>query len=77
MSISFFALRYSFICPSGDCNHQFDVSLRELVKVDHVTCPRCSTAIDIRRSKTEGDLAQIFREGMSMQASPKLRRKSE
>ena len=31
-----------------------------------ISCPTCATEIDIRQSKTDGDLAQIFRDGVSL-----------
>jgi hypothetical protein len=65
MQQSLFDLRYSFICRSRDCNHQFETLLQDLVKPDQIACPKCSTAIDIRQSKVDGDLARIFREGMT------------
>jgi hypothetical protein len=71
MPLSFFALQYSFICPTRNCNHQFEALLGDLVSLDQVCCPKCSTAIDIRQSKMGGDLARILREGVSRQVRPK------
>ena len=65
MPISFFALRYSFVCPQQDCSDQFEIPLGELLNTNQVSCPKCSTSIDIQQSKTSGDLAQIFNQVVS------------
>jgi hypothetical protein len=62
MAKSFVALRYSFICPKAGGNTQFDLLLGDLMQRDNVSCPKCAGSIDIRESKTNGDLSQIFRQ---------------
>jgi hypothetical protein len=66
--MTIFALRYSIVCSKAGCNTQFESLLDELMEKDTVLCPACSTTIDIRDSKTNGDLAQIFREARSLRS---------
>jgi hypothetical protein len=75
MAVSFFALHYSFVCPQGGCNDQFEVLLGDLVMAERVACPRCATEIDIRQSKTDGDLAQIFNQVASQSSNTPDRRR--
>ena len=42
-------LLYSFICKDPKCGQQFAQTLRSLIKANEVVCPKCGTAIDIRK----------------------------
>jgi len=60
MKVTYLALQYSFVCLNPACRNQFEVLLRELFNSDFVPCPKCSNEIDIRQSKKNGDLAELF-----------------
>ena len=62
-------LQYSFICLNSGCRKQFEYALGQLLQVDKVNCPDCETAIDLRNSKAGGDLAEVFREVRTFEAS--------
>jgi hypothetical protein len=65
-------LPYSFVCPSPNCGRQFEQILRSLVQADEVTCPGCGAVIDLRESKSTGDLGLTFNHASELdkQAAP-------
>jgi hypothetical protein len=67
--VSLFALHYSLICQQPHCGNQFEVLLGELLDRDTIACPKCAQQIDLTKSKKDGDLANIFREGAARMRS--------
>ncbi len=53
-------LFYEFQCPSPECGERFKQILRGLVQDEKVPCPKCGAAIDIRETKTTGELGKWF-----------------
>jgi hypothetical protein len=53
-------MTHQFVCPS--CRKPFEKVLRDLqpVRVKKVTCPQCGTEIDMRVSKSQGDISKAF-----------------
>ena len=50
--------RHEFHCAT--CLRPFQFVLRTLLQVSEVTCPHCGTQMDIRESKSAGEVGKDF-----------------
>ena len=51
---------HQFRCEAPECRKTFKKVLRSLLHADEVVCPHCGTTIDIRESKSSGDIGRDF-----------------
>jgi hydrogenase maturation factor HypF (carbamoyltransferase family) len=59
--ISYFdQMLHTFNCENPQCGHCFQEPLRSLLYADEISCPKCRTKIDIRASKSSGQLGKDF-----------------
>jgi predicted RNA-binding Zn-ribbon protein involved in translation (DUF1610 family) len=60
MRSHFDTMTHRFVCPN--CKKPFEKILRTLqsAKVQKVACPNCGAEIDIRVSKTQGEIGKAF-----------------
>jgi DNA-directed RNA polymerase subunit RPC12/RpoP len=47
---------HTFQCQNVKCRKEFEIVLRQLLKADHVDCPKCGHAISILDSKKKGTI---------------------
>jgi hypothetical protein len=53
-------LSHSFTCPQAQCGQVFQKTYRSLLYPNEVACPACGATIDIRESKSTGEIGKMF-----------------
>lgn len=68
-------LTYPFQCENPKCGQQFKETLRRLIQLDEIVCPKCGMKKDIRESKRTGDLGTWFSTAGELDKLRKLEKK--
>jgi rubredoxin len=53
-------LSHHFTCPNPQCGKVFEKTYRSLLYPNEVACPTCGATIDIRESKSAGEIGRMF-----------------
>ena len=61
MAASYFdKMSHEITCPHAQCGKVFKKTYRRLFHADKIACPECRRTIDIRKSKSTGEIGSWF-----------------